>query len=161
MSLSQERLKEVLHYDPATGDFTWLVSRHHSRVGRRAGSLQSNGYVHVKVDCGTYGAHRLAWFYMTGEWPDDQIDHIDRDKANNRWENLRPATNLQNIANRGSWSKSGFKGVYKPIGRNDYRTEIRINGKRKLLGYFKTPEEAHAVYVKAANDVHGEFARAA
>lgn len=161
MSLTQAKLKELLRYDPDTGLFTWLVSRKRVKAGDVAGTTYTNGYVIVRIDGKANSAHRLAWFYMTGEWPADQIDHIDRDKANNRWGNLRPATSLQNIANRGSWSKSGFKGVYKPIGRNDYRTEIRINGKRKLLGYFKTPEEAHAVYLKAANDIHGEFARAA
>lgn len=161
MSLTQARLKELLRYDPETGVFTWLVRRNGVKSDGLAGAIYNNGYVVIKIDGKRYGAHRLAWQYMTGALPEDQIDHRDLDKANNRWDNLRPATDLQNIANRSSWSKSGFKGVYKPIGRNDYRTEIRINGKRKLLGYFKTPEEAHAVYVKAANDVHGEFARAA
>lgn len=161
MSLTQARLKELLRYDSETGQFTWLVSRKRVKAGDVAGTTYTNGYIIIRIDGKAHSAHRLAWFYTTGEWPEDQIDHRDLNKANNRWDNLRPATNLQNIANRSSWSKSGFKGVYKPIGRNDYRTEIRINGKRKLLGYFKTPEEAHAVYVKAANDVHGKFARAA
>ena len=76
--LTQERLKEVLHYDPETGIFMWLVAPNgRIRVGMEAGSSH-DGYIGIKVDRILYKAHRLAWFYMTGEWPANDVDHWDR-----------------------------------------------------------------------------------
>jgi hypothetical protein len=158
--LTQQRLKELLNYDPATGVFTWLVGGHGVKVGDVAGADNGSGYIRFSVD-GKRGrkAHRLAWLYMTGEWPVGAVDHRDLDKANNAWANLREATNSQNQANKTGRNSTGFKGVYKD--HNRFKAMISVNGKQIHLGNRSTPEEAHALYVAAANDIHGEFARSA
>jgi hypothetical protein len=97
--LTLNRLKEVLHYDPASGDWKWLVRvAWRINAGGRAGTLNTLGYVAIKVDGTVYLAHRLAWFYMTGNWP-QEIDHIDRNKSNCRWANLRSVTHAENMQN--------------------------------------------------------------
>lgn len=158
--LTQERLKQVLHYDPRTGVFT-RIARLGSRgvVGTTAGSVDKYGYWKTMIDGKHHKLHRLAFLYMTGNWPEHEVDHIDTDKSNNSWKNLRDSTHRQNMANRGitSSNTSGFKGVRPERGR--FRANIRVNGTIKFLGYFDTPEEASAAYVSAANDLHGEFAR--
>ncbi len=108
-----------------------------------------------------YKAHRLAWFYMTGEWPPDQIDHIDGDRDNNRLVNLRKATNAQNGANArlSKNNSSGFKGVSFDTSVGRWRASIRRNRQLHYLGFFNTPEEAHAAYASAAVQLFGEFAR--
>lgn len=97
--LTQERLKEVLEYDPASGNWRWKV-RTSWRVETegRAGTINSHGYVAIKVDRKLYRAHRLAWLYMTGQWP-NEIDHKDRNKANCAWANLRSVTHAENMMN--------------------------------------------------------------
>lgn len=159
--LTQSRLKELLRYDTETGAFTWLVSRGRlARAGDTAGSLHPNGYAYIKIAGQSYRAHRLAWLYMTGNWPLHEIDHIDGNKAHNIWSNLREATRTQNNANKGIQSNNqlGVKGVNRRGGR--YMARISIAGKLRHLGCFSTQEEAHAAYVSAAVETHGEFARA-
>lgn len=158
MELTQERLKELLSYDPLTGVFLWRVSLRgrFARAGSVAGYPdQKDGYTLLCVDQKQCRAHRLAWFYMTGEWPAHQIDHIDLDKANNRFENLREATHKQNSHNR---PKRGYTFDKR---RSAFVAQIRIDGKHKHLGQFKTAAEAAAAYNAAAQIYHGEFARAA
>lgn len=158
MDLTQERLKELLSYDPLTGVFLWKVSRRgrFAKVGAVAGGPdQRDGYIIICVDQKLYRAHRLAWFYMTGEWPADEIDHIDLDKVNNRFENLREATHKQNSHNR---PKRGYTFDKR---RGVFVAQIRIDGKHKHLGQFKTTSEAIAAYNKAALIYHGQFVRAA
>jgi hypothetical protein len=106
-----------------------------------------------------YLEHRLAWLYMTGELP-IEVDHKDGNGVNNKFKNLRSATTPQNRANSRKSVKntSGFKGVSFYVGRGKWVAEIQFNGKRKRLGYFDTPEEAHKAYCVAADKVHGEFA---
>ncbi len=161
-------LREVLHYDPETGAFTWLRVRSGvSSAGKAAGSVfthpnTGHRYLIIGVFCQRYRAHRLAVFYMTGQWPSDEVDHKDGDGLNNRWDNLRVATRSQNHANskRASDNTTGFKGVRKQ--RNGrYQARIAIKGKRLHLGTFQTPEAAHAAYCKAAKELFGEFARTA
>ena len=160
VAITQDRLKGVLRYDPETGLFTWLVATgRRMRVGSVAGTLNSGGYIRIAVDGKIYRAHRLAFLYMTGEWPQDQVDHRDTDRTNNRWLNLRPASNSQNSANKRATSLSGYKGVYKNgVG---YAAQITVAGKNIYLGQFHTPEQASEAYAAAANDMHGEFARVA
>jgi len=101
--LTIEYLKSILHYDPNTGIWRWLQAPKFGRVEARdiAGSPYKNKqYWCIKIKQKKYAAHRLAWFYMTGEWPEDQIDHINRDGLDNRWNNLRPASNRENQQNR-------------------------------------------------------------
>ena len=114
MSLTQARLKELLHYDPETGLLTNVTERGGKKAGATAGALRPNGYVQVCVDYSMYRAHRLAWLYMTGEFPPDDVDHINGVRNDNRWVNLRAATrgeNMQNQRGPRSNSKSGLLGV--------------------------------------------------
>lgn len=164
--LTQSRLKELLAYDPATGEFSWLVAASRRvKAGQRAGSLcVTTGYRMVKVDGRDYLAHRLAFLFMTGEWPEDRLDHENLNKADNRWANLRPATFAENIRNRGVQknTQSGLKGVHFAPTRTSFKkwaAHIRIDGVLKTLGYFANPEDAHAAYAQAATENFGQFAR--
>ena len=113
--LTQARLKEVLHYDPLTGLFTWRVTKGNITAGTVAGCpANSEGYWRITIDSVKYYAHRLAFLYMLGRWPFEQADHYpDPTTSNNRWANLRDATHGQNTANTHGESKTGFKGVTK------------------------------------------------
>ena len=163
--ISVSELRRVLDYDPATGIFRWKiivgnnVSRHYP--GEVAGAPRNlNGYVQIGVNRTRYYAHRLAWFYIHGRWPVN-IDHRDRNKQNNSIGNLREASVSQNGGNRGAQknSKLGLKGVRKRIrGTNRYEARITKDGAHILIGYFPTAEQAHAAYLKAANQYYGEFA---
>lgn len=166
--ISHDRLKQAMHYDPETGHFTRLLSPYPACIGRLVGSpVQGRdgvpAYLTVDVDGRAYKAHRLAWFYMTGEWPVDLIDHKDRDGLNNRWTNLRPADSSKNQQNnkRRADNASGFKGVYFHQECKKWRAIIKANGRRIHLGLFNSPEIAHEAYVSAAQKYFGEFARAA
>ncbi len=162
--ITYHRLLELLDYDPATGMFRWRVKRHRVKAGTVAGCLHGTGYVVISADGQIYLAHRLAWLWMTGKWPSDDIDHANLDRSDNRWSNLREATRSQNRANAPihAHNKVRLKGVYRAPAKLDkpFRAEIRKDGKRYFLGYFKTKEEAHAAYGAAATSLHGEFARA-
>jgi hypothetical protein len=157
--LTQARLKELLRYDPETGVFTWLITRsRRARRGSVAGSLHVSGYIHIIVDGCAYKAHRLAWLYVHGVWP-DEIDHINCIKDDNAFSNLREVSRLQNMKNirRFTTNKSGFKGVGFHGGK--WRARITCDRKPMFLGHFDTPEMAFAAYCAAARRVHGEFAR--
>jgi len=165
--LTQERLKSLLHYEPGTGVFTWLVWRPNGvKIGDQAGTIhKKSGYRLIKIDGRAYIASRLAWLYMTGEWPECLVDHEDTDRANNAWANLRVATNTQNQHNSNVQKNtlSRLKGVhFKSDGQRAKRwgSHIRIGGRLNFLGYFAHPEEAHAAYSKAAKAAFGQFARA-
>jgi len=158
--LTQELLKELLNYDPDTGIFTWKVFRGGGspKVGEIAGSPVTDGYIKIKLAGKLRAAHHLAWLYMTGELP-VELDHIDRNPANNRWENLRKATSHQNAHNKGKYKNNttGYKGVFAaPSGA--WHARIRVEGRLKFLGTFSTPELAHKAYCAAADKLHGEFA---
>jgi hypothetical protein len=157
--LNAERLRELLAYDPETGEFTNRGRRGNTgRAGKAAGSRNSRGYVTVSIGGYNYLAHRLAWIYVTGTWPVAEIDHINGDGADNRFANLREATRGENARNRARQNNtSGFKGV---VGRGTrWEAKIYYDGREIYLGTFATPEEAHAAYAKAALEHHGEFAR--
>ncbi len=164
--LTQEALRQLLTYDPATGHFTRRVTRGRAVAGSRAGFAQTQGYIQIGVNRSFYLAHRLAWLYMTGDWPVAEIDHRDGDKANNKWVNLRSATRTENCANarkrrsyKGVACSSPFKGVSfcKSTGR--WQSHICKHGRMFYLGMFDTQEEAHATYVRAATEMHGAYAR--
>jgi hypothetical protein len=151
--LTQARLRELLSYDPDTGVFTRL------RNGRIAGTLTYQGYVQIAIDGKLYLGHRLAWLYMTGSFPSLQIDHKDRNEANNVFTNLRLATPTQNQWNTGTQinNKCGLKGVSRLI-NGRWMARITNHYKTKYLGTYSTPEEAHAAYRRAAAEMNGEFA---
>lgn len=161
-SLTQERLREVLHYDPVTGGFTWKVMLSSRReAGAVAGGLKPSGYILIGVDGHRYRAHRLAWLYVTGEWPPDQIDHWDNVRSHNWWSNLRAADNQLNQANarRSKNNTSGFKGVYRH--RDKWRAKINVGRRHIHLGTFADPATGGLAYERAAKEYFGEFARAA
>lgn len=155
------RLKESLSYDPETGVFNWrILTSNRAKIGARAGT-NSNGYFIISVDGTRYMAHRLAWLYVTGEWPRGEIDHINGDRSDNRFENLRRTTHADNMKNMSKHkdNTSGFKGVFWAQHARRWRSYICANGRSKHLGYFNTPEEAYAAYCVAAANLHGEYAR--
>ena len=154
---TQSRLKELLHYDQETGVFTWLVNRRNRQVaGHVAGCLsKASGYISIGVDLKMYQAHRLAWLYVNGVWPKNEIDHIDGIKSNNKISNLRKATrslNVQNQKKAHANSSSGFLGAHKYGSK--WRAKIGLNGKKIFLGYFATPQEAHSAYITAKRRLH-------
>ena len=108
-----QEVRRILRYDPDTGYFFWRVPLGSCAAGSKAGVIHPTGYVVITIAGKHYLAHRLAHFYQTGEWPSDDIDHKDRDRSQNRWENIRPATRSQNGANAkvSKRNVSGLKGV--------------------------------------------------
>lgn len=161
LGLTQERLKGLLRYDPETGAFSYPPSRRKPN-GRPAGCARGNGYWFIRIAGRAYYAHRLAWLYMTGEWPSEFVDHINADKADNRWSNLRQASNAQNIQNRPFYgNRAGLKGAHFVEREGVYASSIRVNGKLKYLGRFITAQAANAAYEAAAKHHFGEYARSA
>lgn len=157
-ALTQERLKDVLNYDPATGVWTWnkcLSPR--VKAGSIAGRTDRDGYRDIGIDGRKYRCCRLAFLYMTGKWPKNLVDHKNLNKADDSWLNLREATASENEANKTCRGSIPFKGV--DYINNKYRARIGKN--RLYLGYFDTAEEAHSAYVAAANKTFGKFARIA
>jgi hypothetical protein len=155
MLITCERLKELLNYDPESGLFTRLTSNYRWKAGCVVGSFDRSksstaGYVKVFVDGKRYKAHRLAWLYMTGEWPED-IDHTNHVRHDNRWCNLRSVDQSENTKNRtmNKNNTSGFRGVhwYKPSGK--WMAYINTSpGKRKNLGYFDSLIDAVATRLR-------------
>ena len=144
--LTAEKLRELLHYDPATGIFTWKVrTANQVKAGDVAGS-PSGGYLQIMVLSRLYKAHRLAWLYTSGEWPKDQLDHVNRVRTDNRISNLREATNKQNQQNTGKRrdNTSGHPGVYWYKRISKWQAQITHNQKHIHLGSFTTVEEAIA-----------------
>lgn len=160
--LTAERLREILLYNPETGEWRWLVGCKRVKAGDLAG-WTDGGYTRIAIDGSTYRSSRLAWLYMTGEWPPVRVDHEDTDRANNRWLNLRLATPKQNAANRRCHSNNalGVKGVNYVARVGKFRAQIYVDKRQVHLGYFATVEAASAAYAKKAQEVFGEFARAA
>ena len=157
-TIELNRVREVLAYDKNTGVFTWNEKPKQWRKGKSniAGSLNTNGYLRIKVDGARYGAHRLAWFYVYGEWPKNDIDHIDGCRTNNAISNLRNVSrtvNMQNIRTAYSTNNVGVLGVSKKC--NKWKAQIRLEGKNKHLGWFDAPELAHQAYLNAKR-VHHE-----
>lgn len=160
MNLSAEYVRSRLDYDPETGQFRWKPDIGIRTAGRAAGWIKDNGYVVIDIDKKKHYAHRLAWLYVYGEWPPSNVDHIDRDRQNNRIGNLRLADHFLNggNANLSKRNKSGFKGVHWRSDKRRWSAEIRAHGRRVRLGYFDTAESAADAYAKAARKHFGEFA---
>jgi len=177
---SLEYLNQCFVYDEVNGGLIWKIrsSNHYPSginqmaittkfntrfAGKPAGSVNINGYRNVYIKGGEYKVHRIVWAMCNNKnIPDGfDVDHIDGDKTNNRADNLRLATTLQNQGNakKRRDNTTGFKGVSIIIQNNKYRARININGKSKYLGEYFTPEEAHAAYLAAAEKHFGKFAR--
>lgn len=157
-SLTVERLRQVLHYDALTGRFTWLVSNGPRLAGAAAGSVWKNRYVHIGIDGKIYRAHRLAWLWMTGEWPTDEVDHKNRIGLDNRWDNLRTASRNENMANvsRRVRGALAHRGVYQ-LESGRWGTRATVNGKSAYFGSFDTQEEAVAHRRAECQRLRGDF----
>lgn len=159
--LTPEEIAEIFTYDPTTGRLFWKkrISQK-STIGSVAGSVYRDRRVIVTVNYRHYKAHRVAWAIMMGEWPKNEIDHINGNPSDNRWENLREATRKQNMKNlsRPITNKSGYKGVsWHAIGKK-WQAHIKADGVNHYLGLFKTAEEAHKAYCEAADKFHKAYA---
>lgn len=159
--LSRERLLEYLSYDPESGIFNWKVSV--GRYGRiKAGTVagtkgkHGQGYIEIHFDGHLHKAHRLAWLYMTGEWPKREIDHINRIRSDNRWCNLREATLQQNLQNKTTYKSntSGFPGVTWHKRIKKWQARIGKGTKRVHLGYWDDVKDAANAYSKAKMTIH-------
>lgn len=159
--ITQEYLKSILHYNLETGIFTWIKARPKIQVGSIAGGLDEYGYIRIKIDGKKYRAHRLAIFYMTGEWPPDDTDHKNLNRANNKWENIRPATKTQNFGNQRKYAnnKSGIKGVCWDKDAEKWLAQIQVSNKKIKLGRYVSITDAQKAYTDAAIKYFGEFAR--
>lgn len=160
--LTADRLRALLCYDPPTGIFTRRISTSsNARAGDIAGYVKKDGYLWITIGGHVYAAHRLAWLYMTGAWPCNEVDHRNLDKSDSRWLNLREATRTQNEQNKGllASNKSGLKGACWNCKHRQWRAQIHIAKKQIFLGHFNTPEAAHAAYREAAVRYFGKYAR--
>ncbi len=157
--ITSKELKKLLHYDPSTGEFTWIVTQGSANVGDKAGTIAGQGYLQICINRKRYLTHRLAWLYIHGLWPKNSIDHIDGNPVNNKISNLREATHSQNCQNRGMTASntSGYCGVSLTKDRKKWRAQIRIQGQKKYLGTFDTPQQAHEAYCEAGQKHHGRF----
>lgn len=157
--LTHERAREIFDYDPVTGLLTSKIRRG-SKIapGQAIGSRQSQGYLQMTVDEEKFLVHRVIWFWVTGEWP-DEIDHKNLEKTDNRFDNLRAAGRSANNQNTRAHkdNASGLKGVSRK--RDRWRARIRIDGREVSLGAFSTKDAAAAAYAAAARQHFGEFAR--
>lgn len=158
--ITADYLRSILSYDPDTGIFRWRASVSNRSAGALAGTYNPKGYLRISINDRAFSAHRLAWLYVTGKWPNLQIDHVNRNPADNRIANLQEATPAQNSANkrRHKENHSGLRCAY-PSHRKSKPWASRIGtGRRYIhLGHFDTPEEAHAAYVAASAKFHGDF----
>ena len=136
--MTKDKLLSILHYEPSTGVFTWKSYSGHVTPGKIAGSVSDQGYIRIGIAKKDYRAHRLAWLYMTGDIPEVEVDHINRNRADNRWENLRLATPKQNRENTSirSDNTSGIRGVALNRSRKKWHAQICHNGKTINLGRF-------------------------
>lgn len=156
--ISQYELKKYLNYDHNTGIFTWIFQAgRRVKVGMVAGTVKEDGRIEIALNRKKYKAHRLAWLYIHGEYPINQIDHINGNSLDNRINNLREATQQQNMQNKRapqSNNKSGVLGVSFCKKSKKFMAQIGKNGKQKRLGYFVSPKEAHEAYLKAKRELH-------
>lgn len=144
-------------YDPATGVFTWREAVLKRKAGSIAGGVDGKGYQQIRIGGSIFRSHRLAFLAVTGSWPKDCVDHMNGVRGDNRWENLRdvpPVENSQNQRRPRSDSTSGFLGVSPRKTKRTWQAQIRVKGKILFLGYFKTPEEGHEVYLAAKRRLH-------
>ena len=141
--ITYKRLKEVLHYNPDTGIFTRIDQNFGSiKIGQEAGWIDVKGYKNIKIDTKTFFAHRLAFLYMEGYWPENQVDHTNRVRDDNRWCNLREASRSCNMKNKDIQTNntSGVTGVSKQ--GNSWIARVNYKNKRIYIGNFKSFDDA-------------------
>lgn len=153
-ALTHQRLLEALHYDAVSGVFTWRIrGAHRRKPGDVAGSPSKDGRIRLRLDGQLYYRYRLAWFYMTGEWPSRHIDHRNGNAVDDRWANLRDvsqAVNMQNRQGPQRNSSTGLLGAYRKRGK--FVSVITIDKRQRHLGTFPTAETAHAAYMAARRE---------
>jgi hypothetical protein len=162
--IDQSTIRDVLHYDPSTGVFTWRKRpSNRVEVGSEAGCFNGRGYRRINIGGAKYLAHHLAWLYVHGKLPEVELDHINGDPADNRFANLREATRAQNGCNLrlSRANTSGHTGVGWDARRKKWYARIDAKRCGKHLGYFDKKEDAIAARRSAALRYFGEFARAA
>lgn len=157
-SLTQDRLRELLRYDPATGIFEWWASGKGRKMGKPAGCTSKVGYTVIRVDGELFQAHRLAWFYVRGWWPPEDIDHKNGVRVDNSFENLRDATRGQNLQNstkaHPNNKHSGVLGVTWHGQTGKWWARVALNGKQHSAGLHDTIEEAQQAYLELKRDLH-------
>jgi hypothetical protein len=156
--ITQKELKARLDYDPCTGFFYWRTTiMRTDLLGKKAGCLHPvQGYIEIGIGNRLYKAHRLVWLYIHGYFPKKDIDHINRDRADNRLANLREVPRYQNAQNQTlrKTSKTGFMGVSFNTQKQKYIAQITVNKKKKYLGQYDCPKEAHQAYCEAKTKYH-------
>ena len=168
MKPTAEQVRELLDYDPETGVFVWkareakwfcsehaMVAWNRKNAGKVAGT-KTGGYVDIRIQGQAYGAHRLAWLYITGVWPPEMIDHIDRNPSSNKIANLRLASCTQNLQNakRNPGKYSRHTGVSWNVVNGKWQSHIRANGKKMNLGYYDNERVAAEAYLTAKELLH-------
>ena len=155
-TLTAERLREVLDYDPDTGVFTWKVARGRGvKAGDIAGYADDKGYRRITVDGREHLAGRVSWLHVCGCWPTNEIDHKNGIRSDDRFTNLRDVThslNQQNKRQAQCNNKTGLLGVSRS--RNNFTAYIKIDGKTQRIGTFDTPKSAHEAYIAAKRRLH-------
>jgi len=153
--LTQDKLKQVLKYDPEAGDFIRLYTRNGYYQGEIAGTTDTSGYIRVQVVGKQYLAHRLAWLYMTGEWP-GEIDHLNHMRDDNRFHNLRSSNHADNCKNKSCYTSnnSGVNGVHFRTDRNKWQARTCVEGKRIHIGYFDSLKAA-AIAKRQVDNTYG------
>jgi hypothetical protein len=155
--LTQEELKEYLHYDPETGIFTWIKSAGNGvKVNDVAGSLQNTGYLYIGIRSQLYYAHRLAWLYMYSRWPVEEIDHINGNKKDNRICNLRDVTKRKNLSNREIHRKGKLVGTTFMNSTGKWKAQIYAENRIFFIGYFSTEIDAHRAYTQKLQEIENE-----
>lgn len=153
-----ERIRDRIEYSPDSGELTWRPPVGKQFSGKHAGYAASYGYRKVKVLGRVYFVHRLAFLLMNGALPSKEIDHINGNRADNRWSNLRESTHAENMQNlkkaKRSNNSSGLLGVAWRERGAKWSSQIRVDGRIRHIGYFKTAEEAHQAYLAAKREHH-------
>lgn len=158
--MSLDGIRESLHYNPETGEFTWLQDRSNVKAGSVAGCVSTDsGYTLIRFAKKIYRAHRLAFYFMTGRFP-EFVDHKDNIRTNNTWANLRECTRGQNRFNSGMRKNntSGVKGVSWSSRGGNWVARVAKSGKVRHVGYFDDIELAELVVQEAREAMHGEYA---
>jgi HNH endonuclease/AP2 domain len=159
--INADYLREVINYDPETGEFVWRKPRRRTDWSGRKAGTKSCRYIVIRINAHTYVAQRLAWLHFYGSWPNGDVDHINGDPIDNRIKNLRVATVSENLANSKTniRNTSGFKGVSRIKKTGKWCAYIRIMGKSINLGHYDRIEDAISARIAGASKYFGEFAR--